>query len=129
MNYFEAAYTRATLHWKEQNMSDKAYEQMALGTYRVDTSCANRNADARYLADAEDTTAVEKACRWMERCRKSEDEAFDVAWEVEIAEHGNFVKRAMHLLSGVGTYTDRNKIVSELVAALEETLLEIANRE
>lgn len=77
----------------------------------------------------EDTTAADTAYAWIRRCRESEDAAFGVMTEIEITEHGDFVKKAMHLLSNVGPYTDRNKIVAELVESLEGTLKACAANE
>ena len=77
----------------------------------------------------EDTTAADTAYEWIRRCRESEEAAFDVMTEIEITEHGDFVKKAMHLLSNVGPYTDRNKIVNELADALDDTLRKCAANE
>lgn len=108
-------------------MSDQAYENMARGAYQ-DTTLAMP--PASLPPDyPEDTTAADTAYEWIRRCRESEDAAFDVMTEIEITEHGDFVKKAMHLLSNVGPYTDRNKIVNELAEALDETLKACANHE
>ena len=77
----------------------------------------------------EDTTAEDTALEWLWRCRKSEADAFEVMTEIEITEHGDFVKKAMHLLSNIGPYSDRNKIVNELADALDDTLKACARAE
>lgn len=76
-----------------------------------------------------DTSAAKLAYAWMQRCSLSEEDALDVMTEVEIAHHGDFVKKALHLLSRVGPYTDRNKIVRELVESLESTFKACAEGE
>lgn len=105
---------------RRTNMSDQAYESMARGTYR-DTALASP--PARLPADyPEDTTAEDTALEWLRRCQQSESHAADVLCELEITEHGEFVQKAMHLLSHIGPYTDRAKIVNDLQDALLDTL-------
>lgn len=79
------------------------------------------------LYDETDSASI--AYQWMRRCQLSEDEALSVMSEIEITEHGDFIKKALHLLSSVGLYSDRNKIVNELVESLEGTLLACARNE
>lgn len=76
-----------------------------------------------------DDDAASTALGWIQRCQESEDEALSVMSEIEITAHGDFVKKAMHILSSVGLYTDRNKIVAELVDSLEGTLKACAAHE
>lgn len=75
-----------------------------------------------------DTSAENLAYDWMERCKESVASAQDVLKEIEITEHGDFVAKAMWMLANVGIYTNRDKIVRELIDALEATLLECAGQ-
>lgn len=77
----------------------------------------------------DDTSAEDTALAWMRRCSESEAEAFRVLCEIEITEHGDFVQKALHLLSNVGPYTDRNKLVNELIDSMEGTLKACAANE
>lgn len=76
-----------------------------------------------------ETDAAAMAYDWMERCEISTASAQDVLKEIEITEHGDFVAKAMHLLSNVGIFTNRDKLVQVLVESLEDTLLKCARHE
>lgn len=84
--------------------------------------------DAHYC-QPEDKTVEDTALAWLWRCRESEDAALEVMSEIEITCHGDFVKKAMHLLSDIGPYTDRNRIVNDLQDALLDTLKKCAANE
>lgn len=84
--------------------------------------------DADYC-QPEDETVEDTALAWLWRCRRSEEAARDVLSEIEITEHGNFVALAAHLLSDIGPYSDRTKIVNDLRDALLDTLKKCAANE
>lgn len=84
--------------------------------------------DAHYCMP-EDTTVEDTALAWLWECRKSEDAARSVMSGIEITEHGDFVAKAMHLLSNVRPSTDRNKLVNELIDSFEGTLKACAANE
>lgn len=115
-----------TQEWREQMATRAA----TLATPQVGyTPAADKGPLVRTDALYAETDAAALAYDWMERCEVSTASAQDVLKEIEICEHGDFVARAMHLLSNVGIFTNRDKLVQALVESLEDTLLKCARHE